>query len=41
MKKLLLSVALLVVATLILCLENSQSFKNMTSDEVANVEVKL
>ena len=41
MKKLLLSVAILVFATLVLCLDSSEDLKNMTSDEVASVQVKL
>lgn len=41
MKKLLLSVALLVIATLILCQDNSEDLKNITSDEVASVQGKL
>lgn len=41
MKKLLLSVAILVFATLILCQDNSEDLKNITSNEVASIQVKL
>lgn len=41
MKKLLLSVAILVFATLILCQDNSEDLKNTMSDDVASVQVKL
>ncbi len=41
MKKLLLSVAILVFATLILCQDSTEDLQNITSDEVASVQVKL
>ncbi|SDH79216.1 hypothetical protein [Winogradskyella thalassocola] len=41
MKKLLLSVAILVGATLILSQDNSNELKNVNNDDVAIVQVKL
>jgi hypothetical protein len=41
MKKLLLSVAILVVATLILSQDNSEDLKNGSQDNVVNIESKL
>ncbi|REE27242.1 hypothetical protein [Winogradskyella pacifica] len=41
MKKLLLSVAILVGATLILSQDNSSELKNVNNDEVVSVQVKL
>jgi hypothetical protein len=41
MKKLLLSVAILVGATLILSQDNSEELKNVTNDEVVNIQTKL
>jgi hypothetical protein len=41
MKKLLLSVAILVVATLILSQDNSEYLKNVSQDNVVNIESKL
>ncbi len=41
MKKLLLSVAILVGATLILSQDNSEDLNNVIKDDVANVQLKL
>jgi hypothetical protein len=41
MKKLLLSVAILVGATLILSQDNSADLKKVSQDEVVNVDAKL
>ncbi|WP_178983724.1 hypothetical protein [Winogradskyella helgolandensis] len=41
MKKLLLSVAILVGATLILSQDNSGELKNVNNDDVASIQVKL
>jgi hypothetical protein len=41
MKKLLLSVAILLGATLILAQDNSEDIKNVINDEVVNVQPKL
>jgi hypothetical protein len=41
MKKLLLSVAILVVATLILSQDNSEELKSGSQDNVVNIESKL
>ncbi|MCA0153614.1 hypothetical protein [Winogradskyella vincentii] len=41
MKKLLLSVAILVGATLILSQDNSEDLNNITNDEVVNIQSKL
>ncbi|WP_461598594.1 hypothetical protein [Winogradskyella sp.] len=41
MKKLLLSVAILVGATLILSQDNSEDIKSVVKDEVVNVQSKL
>ncbi|EPR73869.1 hypothetical protein ADIWIN_1039 [Winogradskyella psychrotolerans RS-3] len=41
MKKLLLSVAILVGATLILSQDNSNELKNVNNNEVVSVQVKL
>jgi len=41
MKKLLLSVAILVGATFILSLDNSEDLNNITKDDVVNIQSKL
>ncbi|WP_411894718.1 hypothetical protein [Winogradskyella sp. A2] len=41
MKKLLLSVAILIGATLILSQDNSEDLNNVTNDEVVNIQSKL
>lgn len=41
MKKLLLSVAILVGATLILSQDNTEDLNNITNDEVVNMQSKL
>ena len=41
MKKLLLSVAILVGATLILCQDNSKDIQDVVKDEVVNVQQEL
>ncbi|WP_431158780.1 hypothetical protein [Winogradskyella poriferorum] len=41
MKKLLLSVAILVGATLILSQDNTEDLNNITKDEVVNMQSKL
>ncbi|MBC2845564.1 hypothetical protein [Winogradskyella flava] len=41
MKKLLLSVAILVGATLVLSLDNSDDIKDVVNDEVVNVQQDL
>ncbi len=41
MKKLLLSVAILVGATLVLSQDNSEDLNNLTKDDVVNVQSKL
>lgn len=41
MKKLLLSVAILVGATLVLSLDNSEDIKDVVKDEVVNVQPEL
>ncbi|WP_179333258.1 hypothetical protein [Winogradskyella costae] len=41
MKKLLLSVAILVGATLILSQDNSSELKNVNNDEVVSVQLEL
>jgi hypothetical protein len=41
MKKLLLSVAILVCATLILCQDRSEDLNNVNNDDVASVQQKL
>jgi hypothetical protein len=41
MKKLLLSVAILVCATLILSLEKSEDLNNVNNDDVASVQQKM
>ena len=41
MKKLLLSVAILVGATFILSLDNSEDMNNVSKDDVVNIQSKL
>ena len=41
MKKLLLSVAILVAATLILSQDNNDEVKNVSNDSVVNIQAKL
>ena len=41
MKKLLLSVAILIGATLLLSQDNSNELSNLSQDDVASVQVKL
>ncbi len=41
MKKLLLSVAILVGATLVLSLDNSEDIKDVVNDEVVNIQPEL
>jgi hypothetical protein len=41
MKKLLLSVAILIGATLILCQDNTEDIKNVVNEDVVNIQPEL